>query len=55
VTASVVVSTAPTGAGTDRMNLLTNAIAAVRKVEAAGGNHVVAMAAGRRSAWRLWS
>jgi sigma-B regulation protein RsbU (phosphoserine phosphatase) len=45
VTASVAVAPGPIGATTDRMHLLTNAIATVRKAEAAGGNRVVAVAA----------
>jgi PleD family two-component response regulator len=45
VTASVAVATGPIGQVSDRMYLLTNAITAVRKIEAAGGNRVVAVAA----------
>jgi phosphoserine phosphatase RsbU/P len=43
VTASVAVATGPRSASLDRMHLLTNAIATVRRAEAAGGNRVVAV------------
>lgn len=43
VTASVAVATGPISASHDRMQLLTNAIATVRRAEAAGGNRVVAV------------